>query len=63
MDTGCRALVFVALDVQDVNMNTGAVIIQSGKGGEFRTAFVGASTRREVLRYLRHRTCPNPRRR
>jgi len=56
LDTGCRASEFVALNVLDVNMTIGAVIIRSGKGGKFRTAFVGASTRREVLRYLRHRT-------
>jgi site-specific recombinase XerD len=56
LDTGCRASESVALDVQDVNMTTGAVIIRSGKGGKFRTAFMGASTRREVLRYLRHGT-------
>jgi integrase/recombinase XerD len=55
LDTGCRASEFVALDVGDVNMSTGAVIIRKGKGGKFRTAFMGASTRREVLRYLRHR--------
>ena len=41
LDTGCRALEFVTFDVQDVNMNTGAVIIQSGKGGKFRTATWG----------------------
>ena len=56
LDTGCRASEFVALDVQDANMTTGAVIIRSGKGGKFRTAFIGAPTRREVLRYLRHGT-------
>ena len=56
LDTGCRASEFVALDVQDVNMATGAVIIRSGKGGKFRTAFMGASTRRDVRRRLRHGT-------
>ncbi len=56
LDTGCRASEFVALDVRDLNLSTGAVIIRKGKGGKFRTAFMGASTRREALRYLRHRT-------
>jgi integrase/recombinase XerC/integrase/recombinase XerD len=55
LDTGCRASEFVALDVQDVNLSTGAVIIRQGKGGKFRTVFLGAKTRRELLRYLRHR--------
>ncbi len=53
LDTGCRASEFVGLDVQDINLANGAVIIRKDKGGKFRTAFVGASTRRELLRYLR----------
>jgi site-specific recombinase XerD len=51
----CYATV-VTLNVQDVNMTTGAVIIRSGKGGKFRTAFMGASTSPEVLCYLRRGT-------
>ena len=56
LDTGCRASEFVSLDVSDVNLGTGAVIIRKGKGGKFRTSFVGVKTRRELLRYLRHHT-------
>jgi site-specific recombinase XerD len=54
LDSGCRAGEFLALDVADVNLSTGSVIIRKGKGGKFRTAFLGARTRREVMRYLRH---------
>nr|MBC7245420.1 tyrosine-type recombinase/integrase [Chloroflexota bacterium] len=56
LDTGARASEFLALDVRDVNLSTGAVIIRHGKGGKFRTAFVGAKARRELVRYLRHRS-------
>ncbi|MBC7233113.1 MAG: tyrosine-type recombinase/integrase [Chloroflexi bacterium] len=56
LDTGCRASEFLALDVQDVNLATGAVIIRHGKGGKFRTCFLGSKARRELLRYLRHRS-------
>jgi integrase/recombinase XerD len=45
----------VALDVGDVNMKSGAVIVKHGKGDKRRVAFLSAKTRRELLRYLRHR--------
>ena len=60
LDTGCRASEFVALNLDDVNLSSGAVIIRQGKGGKFRTAFLGAKTRREVVRYLRHREGAGP---
>ena len=53
LDTGARASEFLSLDLQDVNTTTGAVIIRKGKGGKFRTVFLGARARRAVLRYLR----------
>jgi len=55
LDTGCRASEFLALDVSDVNLMSGAVIVRQGKGGKFRTVFLGVKTRREVVRYLRLR--------
>lgn len=60
LDTGCRASEFVALDVADVNLSSGAVIIRQGKGRKFRTTFLGAKTRRELVRYLRHREDTGP---
>ena len=57
LDTGARAAEFVALDLaDDVNLSTGSVIIRKGKGGKTRVAFLGASSRRELLRWLRYRT-------
>jgi site-specific recombinase XerD len=55
LDTGCRASEFLALNLGDVNLHSGAVIVRNAKGGKFRTAFLGAKTRRELGRYLRHR--------
>jgi site-specific recombinase XerD len=55
LDTGCRASEFVSLNVRDVNLHSGAVLIRAGKGGKARTASVGAKSRREVSRYLRQR--------
>jgi integrase/recombinase XerD len=53
LDTGCRASEFVALNVADVNMADGSVIVQHGKGDKRRVVFLGACTRREMGRYLR----------
>ena len=36
LDTGCRASEFVALNVGDVNFNTGAILVLEGKGRKFR---------------------------
>jgi integrase/recombinase XerC len=55
LDTGARSSEFLALDVQDVNMSTGAVLIRHGKGGKHRVVFLGAKARRALLRYLRRR--------
>jgi integrase/recombinase XerD len=48
LDTGCRASEFVALNVSDVNLHSGAVLVRAGKGGKTRTTFVGAKSRREL---------------
>ena len=58
LDTGCRAGEFTALTIGDVNLNTGTVMIRQGKGGKFRIVFLGATSRRELLRYLRLRGNP-----
>jgi site-specific recombinase XerD len=53
LDTGCRASEFVALDVQDLDLSTGAAAVRSGKGSKFRVVFMRTKTRREVVRYRR----------
>lgn len=56
LDTGARAAEFLALDLADVNLSTGTVLVRRGKGDKWRTTFLGSKARRELLRYLRHRT-------
>lgn len=60
LDTGCRASEFLALNMDDLDLTTGTVIIRRGKGAKFRTAFLGAKVRRELMRYLRHRKESGP---
>lgn len=55
LDTGCRASEFVALNLGDLNLGTGAVVVREGKGGRSRSVFLGSKCRREMTRYLRCR--------
>jgi site-specific recombinase XerD len=55
LDSGCRRAEFCALDLGDLDMATGAVLVRHGKGDKQRTAFVGAETRRAMVAYLKHR--------
>jgi site-specific recombinase XerD len=55
LDSGCRRGEVHALDVGHVNLGNGSVLIVRGKGGKMRVAFVGAKTRRALVRYLRER--------
>jgi integrase/recombinase XerD len=55
LDTGCRASEFLALDLGDLDLHTGALTLRQTKGKRARTVFTGRTTLREVLRYLRHR--------
>ena len=59
-DSGCRASELTALDVGDLDLQTGALLVRQGKGRKHRVTFLGAKTRREVLRYLRQRGDPGP---
>lgn len=59
-DTGCRASELAALDVGDVDLATGAVVVRRGKGRKPRVTFLGVRARRELLRYLRTREGAGP---
>ncbi len=52
LDTGLRAGEFVALNVGDMDVKTGAVQVRRGKGGKGRVAFLGAKARKALLRYI-----------
>jgi len=55
LDTGVRRAEMCALNIQDMNLVTGTIVIRRGKGGKGRTTFVGAKTKRALAAYLRHR--------
>jgi integrase/recombinase XerD len=60
LDTGARAREFLDLDLQDVNLFTGEVLIRQGKDRLPRTVFIGRSTRKHLRAYLQHRRDNNP---
>jgi len=55
LDTGARASEFCGLNIGDVNIRNGTVLIRHGKGNKGRSVFLGARSRRELARYLRLR--------
>lgn len=60
LDSGCRAAEFVALNIGDVDMSTGATTVRKGKGKKTRLVFLGAKARKALLAYLRHRPDAGP---
>lgn len=52
LDSGVRASELCALDVADVDMTTGRVHVRQGKGRKDRDTFIGARTRKALVRYL-----------
>jgi len=55
LDSGLRAEELLSLKVADINLVTGSVEVQHGKGDKRRTVYVGRDTLREVRRYLQER--------
>lgn len=60
LDTGCRASEFVALNVGDVNIGTGAVSVIQGKGRKDRLTYLGAKARKAMVKYLLERGKADP---
>ena len=54
MDTGLRASELLALDKVNVNPITGAIQVLHGKGGKFRTAYLGKRARIALRHYLNY---------
>lgn len=52
-DSGLRRSEAIALNVADVDMQTGAVTVARGKGRKARISRIGATTRRALLAYRR----------
>jgi len=61
LDTGCRAAEFVALNIGDVDLRSGAVKIKRGKGGKQRVTFLGSQARKALVKHLMERGEYSPR--
>ena len=60
LDTGARAGEMIALNMADVDLRTGTVLIRCGKRRKPRATFLGVRSLRVMARYLRYqRTATN----
>jgi site-specific recombinase XerD len=55
LDTGARAQEFLNLNLEDIELATGAVVIRRGKGRKPRMVFLGRKTIRSIRAYFRFR--------
>jgi integrase/recombinase XerD len=55
LDTGLRARELLSIELKDINLVTGSVLLRRGKGGKPRTVFIGKETLKAVRAYLRER--------
>lgn len=55
LDTGLRASELCMLSICDVEMKTGKVKIESGKGNKMRFVYLGVASRKAIWRYLASR--------
>jgi len=53
LDTGARSAEVVNMDVADVSITDGAIIIREGKPRRDRTAYISPRTRKALLRYIK----------
>lgn len=60
LDTGARAKEFLNINLEDVDLTTGAVMIRQGKGRKPRMVFLGRKTIRAIRGYLRYRKDNSP---
>lgn len=54
IDTGVRHQELTDLQIGDVDINTGQVVVKRGKGRKGRSVFIGAKTRKALTVYFRH---------
>lgn len=60
LDTGARASEVCAVDLADIDLISGGVLIRSGKGGKPRTVFIGKKTKMAIRAYLKKRGDQHP---
>ncbi len=56
LDTGSRAQEFLDINLEDINLVTGEILIRHGKGRKPRTVYLGVKSRKALRAYLRQRT-------
>lgn len=56
LDTGARASEFIDMRLEDLNPISSEIVIRQGKGGKFRTVFLGKISRRALRAYLKARS-------
>lgn len=54
VDTGLRRAELCALNWNDVDLNTGVVIVKRGKGNKTRSVVIGLKARRALIQYSRY---------
>ena len=59
LDTGARAKEFLDLNLEDVELASGSVLIRQGKGRKPRMVFLGRKTVRSIRAYFRFRRDAN----
>ncbi|UCH59616.1 MAG: tyrosine-type recombinase/integrase, partial [Anaerolineales bacterium] len=59
MDTGARANELLSMNLEDVNLVTGEILIRKGKGGKPRAVYLGKQSRKAMRVYLRKRIDDN----
>ncbi|MCC6457904.1 MAG: tyrosine-type recombinase/integrase [Caldilineaceae bacterium] len=62
LDSGVRASELAALNIGDIDLQSGVVQVHSGKGQKGRTTYIGARTRKQLKRYWAERSDLNPKR-
>jgi integrase/recombinase XerD len=55
LDTGVRANELCSINLEDMNLGDGSVVVRKGKGRKPRVVFIGRKTRRAIRAYFRTR--------
>jgi integrase/recombinase XerD len=60
LDTGCRASELLNIRLTEIDILSGEIFINKGKGGKSRFVYLGESARKAVRQYLKTRTDNSP---
>lgn len=55
LDTGIRHAEMIDLDIGDLDLSAGTILVRCGKGRKPRSVFIGATTKKALVRYLKRR--------